>query len=173
MGTTDTMTPEPPPEDTSGKEPFFKWYKRKPIAWVGTGLTGAGIIVGAVGTGMAAGASATYDKHAEEVRAYGDSQMTPGPWCGSETDPGQDLPGYEDACNTLRSDRSKINTNTAIGITGWVFAGVGALGTAAYVIVDWYLPNSKKKSGDAQGTAVMVAPIVTPTYKGLGVAGVF
>jgi hypothetical protein len=59
-----------------------------------------------------------------------------------------------------------------VSTVGWVAFGVGAVGTAAYAIVDWYLP--KKKSTSAMRPHVeAVAPLISPTARGLAVTGTF
>ncbi len=49
--------PEPPPATGPARQSFGEWYRHKPIAWVGTGLAGLGLIGGIVFGAQAQSAS--------------------------------------------------------------------------------------------------------------------
>ena len=159
-----------PDEAGGGREPFFHWYTRKPIAWVGTGVAGAGLLVGVIFSIAAGSASASVDDTTAAIKDHAKDDPTTGygqtPPCGSEEKSGTDLPGYEKACDTLRSDISDHDTDVAVAATGFVFMGVGILGTVAYAMIDWF-----PKKGSPESFAI--APIITPTTQGFGFSGRF
>jgi hypothetical protein len=176
MGTQPNGTGPAPDTTTSGREPFFTWYKQKPIAWVATGVAGVGLGLG-LGFSIAAGvASSNADDHAQQIKNYAKTDPVAdygnkAP-CGSKDSSAGDLPGYQQACNVLRKDLSDYNTDVAVAATGWVLFGVGAIGTAVYAMVDWY--PKKKSSAEVTGPRVVgVAPSFTSTYRGLGITGTF
>lgn len=175
---TDPLAPptatSPYPEQPVGtREPIFDWFKRKPIAWVGVGVTGVGLIMG-IGFSAAAGAaSGNVNNYADQIGAQAakDGVKTP---CGNEDNPNDDLTSptdYRSACETLRSSLGQYRTDVAVAATGWVLFGLGAIGTATYALIDWY----PKKGGTAQqGPRITaVAPFVSPTQGGLGLSGTF
>jgi hypothetical protein len=169
-------------EPTGTREPFFHWYKRKPIAWVGTGVAGLGLVSGITFSSLASYTSGQATKHAGEIRDFYDNKdpdrdsydgRSP---CGPETNPSLDLPKYADACNTLREDRSDYNLNVALAATGWTLFGVGVVGTAVYAMLDWY--PKKNYTGAASHEVVKprvtaIAPSVSPSFQGVGIMGTF
>lgn len=183
-----TMDGQPPPDTTTPtRQPFFTWYKKSPIAWVGTGVTAVGLglgIGGSIGMGVTSSKATT---HAEEIKAYAatdDNVPTKpdgtkqGP-CGSTETAGSDIQGYESACDTLRTDLADYGTNKGVAIAGFVFMGVGAIGTAIYAYVDWYSAKPKATTDTTSTGQVLrprvlaVTPTVTSTYQGIGVVGSF
>lgn len=178
--------PEPPQQpilstggdqgSTGEREPFFHWYGRKPLAWVGTGVAGVGLIIGIIGSASAGKASSAADQHTSEIKNYAKTDPVTGfgqkPPCGSTDSASGDLPGYEKACTALRKDMSDYNTDVAISAVGWVAFGVGVVGTATYALVDW-LPK-KNRTADLGPKITGVAPILTPAgERGFGVIGTF
>jgi hypothetical protein len=167
---------------TGVREPFFTWYKRKPIAWVGTGVTAVGLglgIGGAIGMGVT---SSKADQHAEEIRAFAatDAATNYGanPPCGSTEVAGSDIAGYESACNTLRTDLADYDKNKIVTAVGWSLFGVGAIGTAVYTFIDWYSakpppPPATPETGAIRPRVLAVTPTVTTNYQGIGVVGTF
>lgn len=179
----DTQTPPAgtTPDTTTTREPFFTWYKKKPIAWVGTGVTAIGFglgLAGGIGMGIT---SSKATEHAQQIKDYAETDPATNfgdnPPCGSTTQSGSDITGYEDACNTLRKDLSDYNKNTAVTAVGWSLFGLGAVGTAVYVYLDWY--SAKPKAAATMPTKAIqprilaVTPTVTSTYQGVGVVGSF
>jgi len=157
-----------PDTSTGDREPFFKWYGRKPLAWVFTGVAGVGLILGLTGSIIALDASSTADDHAGQIEDEADRRGVEQP-CGPVDSSGErDIDGFRDACNTLRDDFSKYDTGFAVAVTGWVMVGVGLVGTVTYAMVDWY----PKKKAPTTGK-VEIAPVVTPSYRGVGVVGSF
>jgi hypothetical protein len=160
---------QPTPDTaSSGREPFFDWYKRKPLAWVGTGVAGVGLLGGIIFTAAASAASSKTNKTVEQIdaklRAQGQQGQQP---CASPDGGGVDFPGFASDCNVLRQNVSIYNTDVALAITGWVVFGVGAVGTATYALVDWY-PKKKKT-----GRSLEVVPVVTGQQQGLVLRGDF
>lgn len=155
-------------------ESFGHWYKRKPLAWVGTGLAGVGLVMGIIGSASASSASASANDVAAQIKKHR-ADFDPGApaaICGDMSGNGV-YPGYADACKTLRDNISLFHTDVAVAVTGWVFFGVGVAGTALYSFIDWY-PNRNRGMGKADdGPKMAVTPVVTPTFKGFGVAGTF
>jgi hypothetical protein len=157
--------------DTGGgeREPFFSWYGRKPLAWVGTGVAGVGLILGLTGSIIALDASSSADNNAGQIQDEADRRGIEEP-CGPVDSGGErDVEGFRDACNILRDDFSKYDTGVAVAVTGWVLLGVGVVGTVTYAMVDWY---PKKKPASTTGT-LEIAPIVSPSYRGIGAVGTF
>jgi len=172
----------PTADETSGqREPFFHWYKRKPIAWVATGLTGAGAIGSIVFFSLAAGSSSSADDIAQQIDDYAEDNPETtmgkdGGYCGPpDASNPEDLPGYEKACRRLREEVNAFETQRTLGYVSLVVGGLGAAGLAAYVLVDWY----PKKDWDPNNAAVIkpritsIAPVIAPGHAGLGITGTF
>jgi hypothetical protein len=170
---------QPPPDQaTTGgeREPFFHWYGRKPLAWVGTGLAGVGLVVGIIGSSAAGKASSAADQHTSEIKNYSKTDPTTGfgqkPPCGSTSSATGDLPGYEKACTALRKDMSDYNTDVAVSAVGWVGFGLGVVGTVTYALIDW-LPK-KNRTADLGPKVTAITPIMTlDGQRGFGVLGTF
>lgn len=187
--------PPPPtePKDT-GRENFFKWYGRKPVAWVLTGVAGLGLI-GSIAFGAAA---ASADSNADEVsqsildevgKWRSDptaSGHLPAAWyengdtangqpqpCGDFDDPATAYPYYAGACDTLRDNVNAYDTDIALMVVSMVVLAGGVGGTIVYYFVD-------TGDGDAPGSVeaeasgnISVGPIITPYTQGVGVVGTF
>ncbi|APR77386.1 Dihydrolipoamide acetyltransferase [Minicystis rosea] len=168
------MAPPPMmgPMPTQGPESFFHWYKRKPIAWVGTGLAGAGLIMGIAGGAAALSASGSANDVAQKIKSHAatDPAKPPTAVCGSKEGTGV-FPGYEMACTTLRDNISRYHTDIAVAATGWVLFGVGVVGTALYTYMDWY-PNRNKGTAETW-PQMAILPVVSPTFRGVGLTGSF
>lgn len=177
--------PGPPPMDhpTGSREPFFHWYKRKPLAWVGTALTGLGLF-GGIGFSAAASSSSGAAKSlADQIKAEDQAHPEYNPTgraniCGDQDGNGA-LPHYQKACGLLQDNISTYNTNVALSGVSWALFGIGAIGTAVYVILDW-LPNkgapaaAQTDQRDVIKPKILsIAPILNANEKGIGVLGVF
>ena len=163
--------PPPPGPDTadSGRQAFFPWFTETPLAWVGAGLTGVGVI-GTVAFGIAAGtarsaANEVSDKIRVEAAERGDVKT-----CGSQDSPGPigsatgDASYYSMACDQLRDNIDAYDADI-IGLA--IFAAVGGVGLAGTVI--YYFIDSPGK-----GTAsIQIHPVVGPNTQGLGLSGNF
>lgn len=163
----------PPDQGTPKRESFGHWYKRKPIAWVGTGVAGIGLIGGVVGALAASSAGAAADDHAAQIKAYiKDNNLGDLKPCRAEGASGSDAAGFETACETLRTDLSDYDTDVAISIAGWALLGVGAIGTTIYALVDWK-PTKKASAAVVEPKLTAVVPVVSPTHSGIGIVGTF
>lgn len=168
------MMPPPVPPAPQGREDFFHWYKRKPIAWIGTGLTGAGLIMGIAGGAAGLSASSAANDVATQIRNHRATvdPNAPAAVCGDESTGVGVYPGYEKACSTLRDNLSLYHKDVAVTVAGWVMFGVGLAGTALYAMIDWYPVRGPAASAD-NGPRMSVVPIVSPTYNGVGLTGTF
>jgi hypothetical protein len=162
----------PPDQGVSEREPFFDWYTRKPLAWVGTGVAGVGLVLGIAFSAAASGASSSADGHVNDIKEEARRQGFNGPPCGDADSGAGDDPHYHQACDVLRDDISAHDTDVAVATAGWVFFGVGVVGTAAYAMIDWF-PKKKPSSGALDPRIVAIAPVVTQTQQGIGVVGSF
>jgi len=161
-----------PDQVSSGREPLFHWFKRKPIAWVGVGVTGVGLIMGVTTSIIAGSASSSADDLTNQIAEQQKIRKETGlPVCGDRDTGAGGIAFYDKACSMLRDDISTYNTAMPLAVTGWVLFGVGAIGTAAYAMLDWY---PKKSQTTASGPRILaVTPVVSSTQQGIGIAGTF
>ncbi|XXX82121.1 hypothetical protein WMF30_25510 [Sorangium sp. So ce134] len=177
VSTSNTLGSMGPDQASGGREPFFHWYARKPLAWAGTGIAGVGLVMGIVGSAIAVNASGNADNVGQQIEAYVASHESSIPAnrraqpCGAREDPSGDLPGFETACGTLRDELDSYDGALPWAITGWVLLGVGVVGTATYAMIDWYPQKQQTASAGPRITAI--APFVAPGQAALGVAGTF
>jgi hypothetical protein len=175
--------PVPPAAESSqGGLGLVDWYTKKPVAWVGTGLTGVGLILGVVGSAVAANNASKANGDAKVIADKATSDgLTRSP-CGPVGDPSQDVAGYAQACGVLRQDIRDRDAALAAGVTGWVVMGLGVIGTVTYVMVDWYpqrkksaaAPSSRRGAGAFDLKLDAVSPYVLPDGGGgLGLGGRF
>jgi len=145
--------------DTGGREPFFSWAKRKPVAWVGAGLTLAGV-GGAIGFSLASKSHYdTANDYAEQIRLQAQRDGIPNPCVALTT------AEYASGCKKFADeedtgDRFKVFTFVSIGV-----AVVAAGGTIAYYFID-----SKKKT---EARAPLLVPVIAPKTAGLTLQGQF
>lgn len=164
--------PQPDQADHSGdREPLMQWYTRKPIAWVGTGVAGLGLVGGIIFSVAAASASSAADDHAAQIQSHADADGVDKPCGPIDSDGSRDLPKYRDACNALRQDFSDHDTDVALAAVSWTLFGVGVVGTVTYAMIDWY-PKKKPASTTTTGSLEM-APVFAPGYRGIGLTGRF
>lgn len=168
------------------REPFFDWYKRKPIAWVGTGVAGLGLLGGIIFSASAGSASGSATTLAAAIAAERNrvrDSMDPGVRafnpdnranvCGDRSTGAGALVHFADACTSLRSNESTYHTDVALAVTSWVLFGVGVAGTTAYAMIDWY-PNKVPAKTAAAGPKILaVAPVISPALQGVTVVGSF
>ena len=166
----------PPEEDRGtgrGREPFFSWVGHTPLAWVGGGLTVAGI---AGGIGFGVGAQQNYDNAdniADQIRvaAAADETSTTGICSdpravlqkGSNVPAArldQDAAEYRDACRKHEDNVSQGDTMKTLSIVSWGVAGVAAVGTVVYYFVDAEEgpPKSSRKAAPPVRVGATIAP---------------
>lgn len=177
FSTSNTMGTMGPDQSSRGREPFFDWYTRKPLAWVGTGVAGVGLVMGIVGTAIVGNANGNAEDIGNEIKAFVARNESTIPAhrraqpCGRREDPSGDLPGFEKACGSLREELDTYDGALPWAVTGWVLLGVGVVGTATYAMIDWY-PNEKKTAA-AGPRVTRITPLVAPGQASLSVAGTF
>jgi hypothetical protein len=165
------------PAQASGREPFFHWYARKPLAWAGTGVAGVGLVMGIVGSAITVNASSSADDIGQQIEAYVAGHQSSIPAnrraqpCGAREDPSGDLPDFRNACGKLREKLDSFDGAVPWAITGWVLFGVGVVGTATYAMIDWY-PQKQQTAADGPRITA-IAPFVAPGQATLSVAGAF
>ena len=160
----------PGPADTGvGRENFFHWYPRKPIAWVGTGLTGLGLVGTIVFIGVAADANSQANTVTDAIKAE-QAKLNNVPDgrqpCGPEDQPEADLPHYAQACSLLR-DHLDTYDGSLIGVG--IFAGVTVLAAGGTVLY-YFLDSANGGDGSASLT---LQPMLGPETQGLGLTGTF
>ncbi|WP_437683166.1 hypothetical protein [Sorangium sp. So ce131] len=177
VSTSNTMGSMTPGQASGGREPFFDWYKRKPLAWAGTGVAGVGLVMGIVGSALVVSASNDAEDAGNQITNFvrlNESSIPAGRRaqpCGPREDPSRDLPRFENACQTLRDDLDRREGALPWAITGWVLFGVGVVGTTTYALVDWYPEKQQPAAGGPRVT--LIAPSVAPGQATLSVAGTF
>ncbi len=171
--------PPPPPETLEHRQTFGQWYTHKPVAWVGTGVAGLGLLGGIIFGISAMNASSASQTHVSEILAENKTNPQYNPTgkanlCGDANGNGA-LPHYVSACGILQNDISQYHTDVGLLATGWVLFGVGAVGTAAYALVDWYPKRARPTDGQASSPlpTMAVVPLVAPGVHGVGVMGSF
>jgi hypothetical protein len=173
------MMHPPAPLQPGQREAPIRWFKRKPIAWATTGVTGLGLL-GTIGFGIASSSasSAATDVQnqilAEVSRQnnlpseyINNGQPTP---CGDREGTFPPHPYYADACGQLTENLDSYDTDVALmGVSiGLTIAGAGA--TVAYYLID---TDPAEASTPRRATLLGIAPVVTADHKGLGLIGQF
>lgn len=168
------------------REPFLDWYKRKPVAWVGTGVAGLGLLGGIIFSASAGSASGSATKLAAAitternrirdsadpaVRAFNPDNRAN--VCGDRSTGSGALVHFTDACTTLRGNESSYHTDVALAVTSWVLFGVGVAGTTAYAMIDWYPSKGPPKTAAAGPKILAVAPVISPALQGVTIVGSF
>lgn len=162
------QNPPPPQQPVEEHESFVHWYGRKPLAWVGTGVTVVGLGLGIAFT-VLAGSASTSAEDAE--RAIVDQQAEQGVSeapCGPRDSNGSDdIDGFQGQCSALRQSLDDYDADVTVAGVGWVAFGVGLAGTVTYVLVD-YVGGGRKmpKNGQLEEPLPLV-PIVSPEYGGV------
>jgi hypothetical protein len=167
---------------TSGeREPFFTWYKRKPIAWVGTGVAGLGLLGGIIFSASAGAASSSANSLSTAIKTERDKTINDlginpdgrSNVCGDRDTGIGALPHFSAACTSFRSNESAYKTDVALAVTSWVLVGVGVVGTTAYAMTDWYPKKDQPRKASSGAHVLAVAPIVSPSLQGVTVLGTF
>ncbi|WP_437987180.1 hypothetical protein [Sorangium sp. So ce117] len=177
VSTSSTMGSMSSAQASGGREPFFHWYARKPLAWAGTGVAGVGLVMGIVGSAITVDARSSADDIGQQIETYVAGHQSAIPAnrrsqpCGAREDPSGDLPDFRNACGKLREKLDRFDGAVPLAITGWVLFGVGVVGTATYAMIDWY-PQKQQTAADGPRITA-IAPFVAPGQATLSVAGAF
>ncbi len=159
----------PPPAQTEPQdehEAFFHWYGRKPLAWVGTGVTVAGLGLGIAFSVLAGSASSSASDAENAIQDKQADEGVSGKPCGPrDSDGNSDVEGFQGPCSALRSSLDDYDADVTVAGVGWVAFGVGLAGTVTYVMVD-YVGGGRKMPKDGKATAPMLVPIISPQFGG-------
>jgi hypothetical protein len=174
------------PTATVESKGFFAWAADSPVAWIGGGLTLAGI-VGGVGFGL--GAADSYDS-ADSVlarirqEATADGLMSTQGLCSNpavalmqatslKVEPAQRAADYEKACARYSDNIDSGDSLKTLSTVSWVVAGVAAAGTIVYYFVDTSgSPSSaSRKRGPLARTRFV--PYVSAGERGFAITGEF
>lgn len=162
---------------SEGREPFFEWFGHTPLAWVGGGLTLAGL---GGGIGFAIASHTAYnnaDAVANKIFAAATQDgINPQGLCTNLNSaeviktgrPGQ----YAEACSNYQNNVNAGDQDKAVSTIGFVVAGVAAAGTVTYYFIDSKSSHPSKTEASS-GVQAAVVPIATPTLQGLSVIGRF
>ncbi|MGC4089571.1 MAG: hypothetical protein QM756_17120 [Polyangiaceae bacterium] len=159
---------------------FFEWAAHSPIAWVGGGLTAAGV---GGGIAFALGSKRNYD-NADSVRgqigkaAQTDSLTSTQGICTQagllsiSTAKGAKRAGeYQNACEKYNSYVENGDSMKKLSIVSWVVAGVAAVGTVTVYLLDGTAPAESAKR--SQGVRAQLVPVFTNHEQALFVQGSF
>jgi hypothetical protein len=172
----------PPPPFVPQPEPlsFGSWYKSKPLAWVGTGVTGVGLIMGIAGGAASLSASSSSDDVASQIKAEIARRRAagiadPSNVCAASVLASQPAikAHYGSSCDTLQSNINLYHVDIGVAVTGWVLFGVGAAATTLYTFIDWYPNRNGRSAGAGFFRDVAIMPLVSPSTRGIGLAGTF
>src|SRR6185437_4568141 len=108
--------PEPPPTSGPSRQSFGEWYRHKPIAWVGTGLAGLGLIGGIVFSAQAKSASNAANGDVAQINQNNANFPSQNPNHVSNlcTDPAALKAAYAQPCSILQANISNYNTDTKL-----------------------------------------------------------
>ena len=165
---------QPLPDQPQPSTSFGEWYKHKPGAWVGTGVVAVGLIIGIAGSAVASGASSTSNADVAAVQLEIANRHDPPNVCNSSVQAASPALAahYAGACAVVQGDINNYHTGVAVSAVGWTFFSLGLVGTGVYAAVDY--PRWKRKAADsAAPPPAAVLPMVSPTFKGVGVVGSF
>lgn len=179
--------PEPGSRVEADSRGFFGWAAESPGAWIGAGLTLAGI-AGGVGFGLAA--SDSYDS-ADSVltrireEAAADGLATTQGLCTNpavaleratmlQGEPAQRAADYEKACSRYRDNIDSGDSMKTLSTVSWVVAGVAAAGTVVYYFIDTSGSDAETAKRATQTAArVRFVPYLSPGERGLAIVGEF
>lgn len=140
------------PESSYKKPGIFSPPKHMAPVWAGVAVGGVGLVGTILFAIFKSDAQSKADEVAEQIRTAAGASTPPLETKGLCNDPAQTR--FTDACNTLRDNNSKVNTNATIAnvsvgvmVVGLVFAG------------GWYLLAPKRDAQPAEA-----APVAKPTF---------
>lgn len=177
-----------PPDDEDEDEPrrqgFFAWAASSPAAWIGGGLTLAGI-AGGIGFGLAA--KSNYDSADSVIRRIREEAAKDGipTTTGLCLDPRTALDGatmltidpdtrashYEHACAIVRDNTDTGDSYRTLAIVSGAVAGVAAVGTVVLYLVE--RPTSTADASARRGPTARLVPWLGPGERGLSIVGEF
>ncbi len=173
------------PDQVTGTGSFPEWYKKKPLAWVGTGVAGLGFLGGIIFSVGASNASKNANELVTQITAKrSDLSLNPDGRtnvCGDKDSGAGAVPAFAEKCKLLRDNMSLHSTDVALAATSWVLFSAGVIGTGVYTYLDWYKKRGKATALDApaeKGRAfapklMAISPVIGPGQQGLGVVGTF
>jgi hypothetical protein len=166
---------------------FFAWAAQSPVAWLGGGLTLAGI-AGGIGFGL--GASDSYDSadsvlgRIRQEAALDGLPSTQG-LCSDPAEalmnakslrgePAKRAADYEKACARYSDNIDSGDSLKTLSTVSWVVAGVAATGTIVYYFLDTADGSQSASSKRDEATARMrFIPYVSAGERGFAVVGEF
>jgi hypothetical protein len=189
---------ETPSEETSASvdsQGFFSWFASSPVAWIGGGLTLAGI-AGGVGFGL--GSKDSYDS-ADSILVRirqeaaidglpdndGDGRPDTTGLCTNpaaalaratnlQGDPAARTADYEKACSRYSDNVDSGDNLKTLATVSWVVAGVAAAGTIVYYFVDTSGSSEPSARGKRPALArTRVVPWLSPGERGIAIVGEF
>ncbi len=181
--TTTTETPPatppppttPPPADTTAQAgadtgasrhtDLFSPPRSMGPVYGGLAVAGIGIAGTIIFAAFKADAQSKADSVANEIRSAANSSTPRIDPAGICTRTDASVTRFANACNTLRDNNDKVNTNATIANVSAVVAGVGLLTAAG-----WYLFAPKREDPAPPPSAKKKGPVLTP-YAGFGSGG--
>jgi hypothetical protein len=159
------IAPAPATTEKESSEGFFGWLTDSPVAWVGLGLTGAGIATLAFGSITAVMANQNVDAVAAKLEAHR-QQVSP---TRLNVCAGPMVPEFEQYCAQLRKNLDVRGEDVAIAVIGGAVAAAGVI----ELVVGYSLSPSKKSAQHADPKAFVVTPWANSHLMGVGVHGAF
>ena len=176
--------PPPSGEDTTKKQPLPMWP-----GYVGIGVTGVGLIITIVFAAFKADAQSKADSVASSIRdaalkprlpnypngydGNGDGKPDAIGICTS-TDP-TIVKDFSTACQTLKQNNDKVDTNATLANVGVGFVIAGGLFSAAWLITVPIVNRNRDHSASSDGGFKMptIKPYAGPNNGGLTLSGSF
>lgn len=172
---TGTITADDFTVSSHERQPFFEWFASQPVAWFTTGVTGVALVAG---TAFALGAKSDFDEAnniASEIRFQAEKRgYTPDR--GECTPQGIDFLDtsegvFAKACQTYEDRTDSAQSQKTAATVSFIVAGLSAVGTAVFYIVDSSPDENAAKGTTPRRTAIV--PIATPKVQGLAITGSF
>lgn len=149
-------------DTAAGREGFFSWLSHKPLAWVGAGLTLAGI---GGGVGFSLAAKQNYD----DANAKADAILVR--WHKGACDPSIQ-PAATAECAEYADLVEDADRHKERAVISWIVAGVAASGTIVYYLLDAG-PERSSSAGRAPVRRLAIVPQAGPGFGGLSFSGRF
>ncbi len=115
-GTPQAIEPAPGQGDSGDHDQGFgHWYAHHPVAYVGTGVAGVGLILGIAFSAAAGAQASNVNTLADSIRTAEGANKTP----PCSQDGSADRKGFTVACGSLRDAISSNKTDNIVGGVGW------------------------------------------------------